>query len=184
MKNSKIYNMTLVGLMTALICIIAPFSVPLSFTPVPISLANLIIYISAGILGAKKGAMSVIIYLLIGAVGVPVYAGWTAGFQRIAGPTGGYLIGFIFIALISGLIIEKFENKIYMYAIGMILGTIVCYILGSVWLSMEMNLNFSKALLLGVIPYLLGDAIKVVLATVLCYSLKARLKASKVLRTN
>lgn len=184
MKNSKIYDMTLIGLMAAIICIVAPFSVPLSFTPVPISLANLAIYISAGILGSKKGSVSVIIYLLLGAVGVPVYAGWTAGFQRIAGPTGGYLIGFIFIALITGFFIEKFEGKLYMYAAGMILGTLVCYLIGSAWLSMEMKLSFSKALLLGVIPYIPGDAVKIVLASILTYSLRVRLRASNLLKSN
>lgn len=176
MNDSKIKNITTVGVLTALICVLAPFSIPLPFTPTPISFANLAIYFSACILGAKKSTLSVIIYLLIGCIGIPVFAGFSAGFSKVAGPTGGYLIGFLFIAFISGFFVEKFENKISMYILGMILSTAICYLFGTVWLSMQLKLSFNTALLMGVIPFIPGDFVKILIASLLGIKLRSKLK--------
>lgn len=168
--------MTYIGLTTALICVVAPLTVPLPFSPVPISFANLIIYLCAVIVGTKKITISVLMYILIGAVGVPVYSGYNAGLQRIAGPTGGYLLGFIACAVFTGVFVEKFENKIYMYAIGMVIGTCVCYIMGTVWLSYCNNLTFMQALWAGVIPLVPGDIVKIVIAVLAGYKMRKLLR--------
>ena len=97
-------QMALVAIMTALTCILAPFSLPIG--PVPISLTNLVIYFSLYLLGWKLGTLSYVIYLLIGLVGVPVFSGFTAGPAKLFGPTGGYLIGFIPMAIIAGIVID------------------------------------------------------------------------------
>lgn len=177
MDNIKTRNMVIVALMTAVTCIAAPFSIPLPFTPVPISLTNLVIYISCCILGAKKGTISFLLYLLIGLIGLPVFSGFSGGLTKLAGPTGGYLIGFIFCAVFTGLFTEKFEDRIYMYPVGMIIGTIICYGFGTAWLAFQMKLGFVQALFMGVIPYLIGDVLKIVVSTVLGYTLRNRLKA-------
>lgn len=177
MKSLKTKNMVTIALMTAVTCIAAPFSIPLPFTPVPISLTNLVIYISCCILGAKKGTISFLLYLLIGLIGVPVFSGFTGGLTKLAGPTGGYLIGFIFCALFTGIFAEKFEDKLYMYPVGMIGGTAICYAFGTLWLAFQMNLTFVQALFMGVIPYLLGDTLKIVVSTFLGYKFRSRLKS-------
>ena len=103
----KTATLALIGLMAAITCIMGPFSIPLPFNLVPISLTNLVIYFTMYILGMKKGTISYCIYLLIGLVGLPVFSAFTGGPGKLLGPTGGYLIGFIFLALISGFFIDK-----------------------------------------------------------------------------
>ena len=97
-RNERILEIVKVALMAALISVLGPIAVPLPFTPVPISLGILAVYISSYLLGAKTGTLSVIIYILVGLVGLPVFSGYTGGAAKLAGPTGGYIIGFIFVA--------------------------------------------------------------------------------------
>ena len=104
-QHSKTYEMTVTALMTAVTCILAPLSIPIG--PVPISFTNLAIYLSLYLLGWKRGTISYLVYLLIGLVGVPVFSGFTGGIGKLAGPTGGYIIGFIAMAVIAGLVIDK-----------------------------------------------------------------------------
>ena len=99
-KHGTTYAITVTALMTAVTCILAPLSIPIG--PVPISLTNLAIYISLYLLGWKRGTISYLIYLLIGLVGIPVFSGFTGGPAKLAGPTGGYIIGFIAMAIIAG----------------------------------------------------------------------------------
>lgn len=98
MKRLETRQMTLIGLMSALMCVAGPLSVPLPFTPIPISLTNLVIYLTAFVLGCKSGTVSYVIYLLLGTAGLPVFSGFTGGLSKLAGPTGGYLIGFVLTA--------------------------------------------------------------------------------------
>ena len=177
MNTIKTKDMVIIALMTAVMCVVAPFSIPLPFTPVPISLANLIIYISCCILGTKKGTISVLLYLLMGAIGLPVFAGFSSGLSKVTGPTGGYLVGFIFCAIFTGLFGERFEDRVGMYPVGMIIGTIVCYIFGTAWLAFQMKLGFVQALFMGVIPYLIGDGLKIAGSTFVGYTLRSRLKS-------
>ena len=112
--NQKIRTkqMVLIALMTAVTCVLGPLSIPLPFSPVPISLTNFAIFLAIFILGMKNGTISFIIYLLLGAVGVPVFSSFRRGLQVLAGPTGGYLIGFIFLALIMGFALDHFDRKL------------------------------------------------------------------------
>lgn len=118
--NQKIRTkqMVLIALMTAVTCVLGPLSIPLPFSPVPISLTNFAIFLAIFVLGMKSGTISFIIYLLLGAVGVPVFSSFRGGFQVLAGPTGGYLIGFIFLALIMGFALEHFDRKLVPTIIG------------------------------------------------------------------
>ena len=168
MKNKKINTkeITLIGLMTAIMCVLGPLSIPIPFSVVPISFTNLAIYFTVFILGWKKGTISYLIYLFMGLVGVPVFSGFSAGPGKLVGPTGGYLIGFILLAIICGAFIEKFPGKVYMYVIGMVLGLTITYTLGTTWLAFQMGLSFKEGLFMGVIPYLPGDALKIVAATI------------------
>lgn len=115
--NQKIRTkqMVLIALMTAVTCVLGPLSIPLPFSPVPISLTNFAIFLAIFVLGMKSGTISFIIYLLLGAVGVPVFSSFRGGFQVLAGPTGGYLIGFIFLALIMGFALDHFDRKLGSY---------------------------------------------------------------------
>ena len=163
-KKFSITQIAVIGVMTAVICILAPFSLPIG--PVPISFTNLAIYIALYVLGMKRGTISYLIYLLIGLVGVPVFSGFTGGPQKLFGPTGGYLIGFIFLALIMGFALDHFDRKLVPTIIGMIIGMAVCYAFGTVWLAKLLSLSFKEGLMMGVIPYLPGDAAKIIIAAI------------------
>ena len=166
--NQKIRTkqMVLIALMTAVTCVLGPLSIPLPFSPVPISLTNFAIFLAIFVLGMKSGTISFIIYLLLGAVGVPVFSSFRGGFQVLAGPTGGYLIGFIFLALIMGFALDHFDRKLVPTIIGMIIGMAVCYAFGTVWLAKLLSLSFKEGLMMGVIPYLPGDASKIIIAAI------------------
>lgn len=165
-------QMALVAIMTALTCILAPFS--LSIGPVPISLTNLVIYFSLYLLGWKLGTLSYVIYLLIGLVGVPVFSGFTAGPAKLFGPTGGYLIGFIPMAIIAGIVIDKYTEKWLLCLLAMIIGTIVCYTLGTAWLAYEAKMDMMAALWAGVIPFIPGDLVKMALAILIAPKIRAQ----------
>ena len=143
-------QMTVTALMTAITCILAPMALPIPVSPVPISLTNLVIFFMAYILGTKLSVASYVLYLLLGTVGLPVF----------------YLIGFIFLAAISGFFVEKFPAKIYMHVIGMILGMAVCYAFGTAWLAGQLGMSFVAGLGVGVIPYLPGDTAKIIIAII------------------
>ena len=137
MMSNKTKVLTQTGLITALMCIIGPVTIPIPFSMIPMSLINIVIFLSAYITGAKFTAVSCTIYLLIGMAGLPVFSSFTGGGGKLFGPTGGYLISYILMALISGYFIHKKENsKIYCF-IGMSLGMVICYLVGSLWLSYQ-----------------------------------------------
>ena len=176
MENTKKMNtrqLTLIGIMTAVTCILGPLSLPIGV--IPISLTNLAIYFSVYVLGRKRGTLSYIVYLFIGLIGLPVFSGFSGGLAKLFGPTGGYLIGFIFTALISGIFIDKFSRKIYMCFLGMILGTVVTYIFGTAWLAYQAHLTFNTALAVGVLPFIPGDIIKMIIASLIGPQIKKRL---------
>lgn len=158
----SVSQIAVIGVMAAVICVLAPFSIPIGV--VPISFTNLAVYFALYVLGTRKATISYLIYLLIGLIGVPVFSGFTSGPQKLFGPTGGYLIGFIPMAIIAGLFIDRFINKMYLCFIGMLIGTILCYALGTAWLAFQGNLEFYAALSAGVIPFIPGDLIKMVIA--------------------
>ena len=167
-------QMALVAIMTALTCILAPFSLPIG--PVPISLTNLVIYFSLYLLGWKLGTLSYVIYLLIGLVGVPVFSGFTAGPAKLFGPTGGYLIGFIPMAIIAGIVIDKFSQR-WIQIFGMIVGTAICYAFGTAWFCIQAGYTVSAALAVCVIPFIPADLIKMVIAMIIGPEIRKRLGA-------
>lgn len=174
----KIRQLTLVGLMTAIICILGPISFPVPISPVPISLGTLAIYFVLTVLGMKLGTLSVLIYLLLGLAGLPVFTGFTGGPGKLFGPTGGYLIGYLFMALTAGFFLDKKKSGLFLSVLGMLLGTAVLYLFGSVWLAYQASLTLPQALMAGVVPYLPGDLVKLVLAMFLGLQVRKRLPRS------
>ena len=166
-QHAKVKTLALIGLMTAVMCIMSPFSIPLPFSPVPITLGFLAIYLTLFALGMVKGTISCLVYILLGLVGLPVFSGFSGGAGKLFGPTGGYIIGYIFLALIAGFFIDKFASKWqnwYLCLLGMILGSAVCYLFGTLMLAYQMHLGFYQALWLGVIPYIPADLCKMAIA--------------------
>jgi biotin transport system substrate-specific component len=177
MKKTSIYQLTTCAIMAALMCILGPVSIPIG--PVPISLTTLVIYLSAMLLGAKLSTVSCGIYLLLGLVGLPVFSEFQGGIGKLAGPTGGYIIGFIFTAIICGIFADKFRDKPVLIFIGMVLGTIVTYAFGTIWFIIMMQANPAYAMSVCVIPFIPFDICKMIIALILGSAVyKALKKAS------
>lgn len=177
MKKLSTYEMALIGVLTAVICILGPLAINIPISPVPISLANLAIYFAIYILGCKLGTISVLIYLLIGLIGIPVFSNFSGGFAKIAGPTGGYLVGYIFLAILAGWMIDHFK-AITVHFLALILGTVILYAFGTAWLAHQAGLTFVQAMFAGVIPFIPGDLIKIIITLILGPIIKKRLKGS------
>lgn len=173
MSKSKAYPIVLVGVFVAIISICAWISVPM--VPIPITLQTLGVFITASILGAKLGTVSIIIYILLGAVGLPVFSNFTGGFGILLSPTGGFIIGFIFTALTIG-IVTSLKNSILTNTLAMLLGLLLCYLFGTLWYCIYANVDFITAVLICVVPFLLGDAIKIIVASILVTKLKKHIK--------
>ncbi len=178
-KSMTTYQLALTGVMTAVICILGPMTLMIPISPVPISLANLAICLSIVILGMKLGTLSCILYLLIGLAGLPVFSGFSGGIGKLAGPTGGYLVGYLFLALIGGVFAERFSGKGLerraVQGLGLVLGTAVLYAFGTVWLAYMAGMNFAEALAVGVLPFIPGDLVKIFLTLLLGPEIRTRL---------
>lgn len=170
----KIRNMVFTALFAAIICVISPFKIPIG--EVPITLATFAIYIAASVLNWKYGTLAVIIYILIGMVGLPVFSGFVGGVQRLVGPTGGFLIGYIPCALIIGLIVDKSESKKWLYPVAMVAGTAVLYACGTAWFMISLKYSLIAALMACVVPFLIFDAVKIILASVIAPRMRMMLK--------
>ncbi len=170
MKAQKI---AFTGILAAMICLLAPLSLPAG--AIPISLATFAIYITACIVNVKTSVCAVIIYILLGAVGLPVFSSFRGGFHMLAGITGGYLIGYIPCAVIIGLLVGKFENKKWIYPLSIILGTAICYLIGTLWYMLQTNSGFSSALTVCVLPFIIGEIVKIPVASLVGMTLRKRL---------
>ncbi len=174
MKKMNIKQMSMIGVMTAIICVLSPFTIPIGV--IPLSLATFTIFLSIYLLGTWKGMISLLLYLLIGLIGVPVFSGFSSGPAKLFGPTGGYFAGYFFMAAISGIFIEKFHEKKLPSLCGMLIGTTFLYLFGTAWLSYQAKMTFQAALWAGVIPFIPGDLIKILLVLFLGPVIKQRLQ--------
>lgn len=152
-----------VALFAALIAVCSWISVP---TVVPFTMQTFAVYVAAALLGGKLAALCIALYMALGAVGVPVFAGFRGGVGVLVGATGGYIWGFLALALILGLCTKFIKNRRIATAVGMLLGTAVCYLFGTVWYVLFYNGGkaFSAALMLCVVPFILPDLLKMALA--------------------
>ena len=164
-------GMIYASLFGALTAIGALISIPLQ--PVPIVLCNLFLNIAAALLGGSLGALSQVIYIILGGLGLPVFSGGKAGFGVLLGPTGGYLVGFVIGAFLIGKLIELKKAPGFIWlAFSMAAGLSVIYAVGVLQLSLVAKLSLEKALAMGVLPFLPGDVLKIIAAAIV--TLKTR----------
>ena len=173
-KSFTTFQMALIAVMAAITCILGPLSIPIPVSPVPISLTNLAIYLTVCLLGWKFGTISYLIYLLIGIAGLPVFSSFSSGFAKLLGPTGGYLIGFIPMAIVAGIIIDRFHQR-WIQIVAMIIGTAICYAFGTVWFCFQSGYTVAAALAVCVIPFIPADLIKIVIVTIIGPMIRKRL---------
>ena len=175
MKTKKLVFSALFG---AIICVLAPMSIYIG--SIPYTLATFAVYLAASVIDWKHGTLAVVLYILLGAVGLPVFSGFEGGFQKIAGTTGGYLIGYIPCTVIAGILIDKWEHSKFIYPVAMAMGTLALYIFGTAWFVIQTGSTLAAALAACVFPFLIVDAVKIVLASYIAYTLRFKLKEHNV----
>ncbi len=160
-RKGKLYVISRTAMMAAVICVLAPLSIPIG--PIPVSLTTLVLYLSVYLIGWKLSTLSLITYLAIGMIGLPVFSGFSGGFSRILGPTGGYIVGFLPMVIVSGMVIEKSRNRMLQF-LGLIAGTALCYALGTAWYCYVAGVALQPALAACVYPFIPVDLVKMVAA--------------------
>ena len=168
------YDVVFIGIFAALIAICSWISIP---TTVPFTLQTFGVFMAVGILGGKRGTLAVLVYILLGAIGLPVFAGFTGGIGILFNTTGGYIIGFLFSALVMWGMEKLLGKKRWVLIVSMLVGLVVCYACGTLWfMVVYMNTTGSVGLatVLGwcVIPFIIPDLVKIALA----YFLSERLR--------
>ena len=160
-----------VALFTALICVCTWAAIPMP-SGISVTLQTFAVMLAGALLGWKYGTAAIISYIAIGCTGVPVFSGFRGGIGVLAGPTGGYIAGFVFLVLCVGLACEFFGVNPVVLAVSMAVGVLICYAFGTVWFTIYSEKSFEAALALCVFPYIPFDAVKIALAAFLAPKLK------------
>jgi biotin transport system substrate-specific component len=191
-NGGRLYSYLLCALFAAVTAILSQIMIPLPFTPVPINLALLAVWVCGGMLGPKKAAISMIVYILLGAIGVPVFVGFTGGLGALAGPTGGYIIGYLPSAVLMGVFlseragysgagriaVQQGVKRVLFRTVKGIPAMLVCYAFGTVWFIILTGMQLIPALLLCIVPFIPGDVLKMIAAVLILDALRKRLKVS------
>ena len=179
--KSSVFPMILTSLCAAIIAVLAQIIIPLPL--IPITGQTLAIGLVVTILGLKHGTYAVLLYILLGAIGLPVFQSFTGGLGILFGPTGGYIIGFIPTALVIGFYLKKTRLTFTHALVANILGMLVTLAFGAVWLKYLAELSWTGALFSGVIPFLIVGVIKAILAAWVGVIVRQRLEQANILRT-
>jgi len=174
MPIEQLRRMVLASLVAALTAVGAYIHVPIG--PVPIVLSTLFVVLSGLLLGSRWGPASMGLYLLVGAIGMPVFAGGKGGLAHFSGPTGGYLFGYVLASWITGFISECSPGLLILDILAVLIGSLVIYGVGIPWLKLVTQMSWTNTLLAGAVPFLIGDGIKASVAIILARSVRPILK--------
>ena len=164
MKKPKTFELMLCALFAALSAILSQIFIPIG--PVPVNFTHVSIFIAAGLLGMKYGTISQVVFVLLGAFGVPVFSGFRGGMAVIAGPSGGFIIGYIACAFVVALVISRLGTSVKALIPALFAGWFVTYAFGLSWMMYVLNLNFTAAAL-SCVPFIPGDLVKTVISIII-----------------
>lgn len=171
-------ELTYIAIFVTLMAICSWISIP---TVIPFTLQTFAVFITLGLLGGKRGTLAVVTYIILGGIGIPVFAGFTGGAGFLFGTTGGYIFGFILMALSYWLITNIFGTKTWIMAISMVIGLALCYTFGTIWFVLLYAktvgaISLATALAWCVVPFIIPDIIKIVLAFIIIKVVKRHVK--------
>lgn len=176
MKKGSTYQYVLAAFGAAIIAVLAQVTIPLPL--IPITGQTLAVGIVVTILGTRLGTLSVLLYMLLGAVGLPVFSGMSGGLAILVGPTGGYIVGFLATAIIMGLYLDKFGITLVQAIIANIIGMCVTLAFGTVWLKIVADYTWTAAFMGGVAPFIVVGIVKAVLAAWIGVIVRRRLASA------
>lgn len=162
------------GIFVAVIAVLAQISIVLPFSPIPFTMQVFGVCLVATILGRKKGFITLMVYILLGSIGIPVFAAYSSGPTALFGKTGGFILAFPLMALLIGYVSEKYRKTPYVIG-SMILALILCYAIGTIYFSFITKIPIQKAVIFTVIPYIPLDLVKVVMASLIGVQVRKRL---------
>lgn len=178
--SERTKQIVITGLATAVICVVSMISIPLQ--PVPFTLSLFAIFLTGALLSPKSAFFAALVYLMIGACGVPVFAGMRGGLSVLLGVTGGYLVAYPLMSMIVALSVKLLRRRnVLSLSIGMLIALLVCYLIGTVWFCLVMQVSFAEALAVCVIPFVAFDLLKAALALALALVLARILSKSGVI---
>ena len=171
---SKTLTITLAALMAALIAVCSWMTIPMT---IPVTLQTFAVFLTLMVLGGKAGTVSILLYIFIGAAGIPVFAGFKGGFSVIVGPTGGYILGFVFCGLIYMAFGKLIKKSLMFEILSLLIGLVVCYAFGTIWFIIAMDIketsySLGAALSACVIPFIIPDIVKLVAAVTIAKQLR------------
>lgn len=171
----KTVNMALCALFVALSAVLSQISIPIG--TVPVNFTHISIFLSVGLLGTRYGTLSQIVYVILGAIGMPVFSGFTGGLGWVMGATGGFIIGYVVCAFVTGIIIDRFGSSIRVLFLAMYAGWSITYLIGIPWFMIVTGTtSVAAALTACLLPFLLGDLVKTILSAVLINRLRPVLR--------
>lgn len=171
--KSNVYPLAMTAVMAAVIAAISPFAIPVG--PISITLCTLALYFSPYILGWKRASVAALVYILLGMVGMPVFSKFQGGLGVLMGPTGGYILGYIPMVVLTGLVIRLAPRNRVLQFLGMIGATAVLYAFGTVWYMILSGNNLAYAMKWCVVPFIPLDLVKMAIAMILGPILRERL---------
>lgn len=175
--NKSICKIIGVSMFVTLTVLGAFVRIPLPWTPVPLTLQTLFVLLSGAFLGAGLGSFSQMIYMVLGAAGVSIFTSAGSGWLYIAGPTGGYLVGFMIASWFVGKLIKRFESSLFSVFVLFCLADFVLLASGALWLKLIFKLGFYKMVAVGFIPFIIGDLLKSLVAAAIYFKCRNRIKA-------
>ena len=178
MHKTKTLDMVYIGLMACLMAICSWISIP---TVVPFTLQTMGVFLAVGLLGGKRGSLAVLVYILLGAVGLPVFSGFKGGIGALLGTPGGYIVGFLASARVMWAMEKAFGKAKWVLPVSMVLGLIACYAIGTAWFMVVYARNTGAVGMMTVLgwcvfPFVIPDLLKIGLALFLTKALKRFVK--------
>jgi len=177
-SDKRLCRLLAVGAFITLTTLSAFVRIPLPFTPVPLTLQTFFVLLSGALLGRKLGVITQVAYMFLGLTGQQVFTGSGSGSLYLLGPTGGYIMGFVLASFFAGSFLIKEKQSAFAVFIKLLAADFIILFSGMFWLNISLSCGLSKAFLLGFLPFVLGDILKVTLATVVYYKMRARIKAA------
>ncbi len=162
-NSGRLRQMAEIAMLSAVLCVVSPFTIPVG--AVPISLSTLCVYLMGASCGRRRATTAVLVYLLLGCIGVPVFAGFTGGVAHLLAPSGGFLLGYVVCALAEGWLVDRFCSKRLIYPVGIVVGMLCCFAVGTVWFALLTGTNLTGTVAVCVLPFLPIEAAKIVIAS-------------------